>query len=620
MLLTASQEEQFLALECTIFLIMSAIAQFYLLWYNNFVKQIQKHLFFFFLSLVLIGGVPHVADAAVDDCQKLGGDTTVVTSIVKDDKGFQHVRDNSGQNYFDGAMPSQNNLPVYLPPAAMAACAQKVADTVYLKGWYWNDNLGWISLYCPGDGGPNRGIPCGFVKYGVSIDIFGNLSGYAWSPVGWIRMTCKATPGYNDVDICAQSAFKVKVDFGAAANYRTWFPYTYAWSDTVGWIAMDSIKVPWITLVDACLDPMKDPDVCLREKDFVPDEIVDPVLPDPAKIKFKPGQVNPGDDFPVTWNTIRYLGSANVDASGAKALNPVTQADVRNLIYRNVAKWKKVASTSCGVNGGYLTKFTTTDEVFYCTGGVHLDGTANNWKGNKTIIVVDGDVHIEGNLYSTSGQFGIISLRSNIASKLKGNILVYPNVREMRVQMYADGLVLPAKKDGGIAESLSDYAISATDTLFGQLYIKGMIVAGNTGSYKVGTDVVSSDLSALRSVPANPLNPTKALGWANYFKAVQGDLDITVKNANDNTVNLSQQSASDPNKKNFALKKPPLSVDEAKSLKALKLPDPEKFKKVSGANTGSVSLSEGVILQFEPPSSTLGGFEGILGNSYRQTR
>ena len=560
-----------------------------------------------------------MADAAVGDCEKLGGDTTVVTSFVKDDNGLPYNRDNSGQNFFDGVMPSVNNLPVYLPPAAMAACAQKVADTVYLKGWYWNDNIGWVSLYCPGDGSPNRGIPCGFVKYGVSIDKDGNFSGYAWSSVGWIRMNCAATPGFNDVDICAKSNFKVKVDFGGAANYRTWFPYTYAWSDTIGWIAMDSIKVPWVTLVDACLDPMKDPDVCLREKDFVPDEIVEPIVPDPAKIIFKPGQVNPGDDFPVTWNAIRYVGSANVDASGAKALNPVTQADVRNLIYRNVAKWRKVASTSCGVDGGYLTKFTTTDEVFYCTGDVHLDGTANNWKGNKTIIVVDGDVHIEGNLYSTSGQFGIISLRSNIASKLKGNILVYPNVREMRVQMYADGLVLPAKKDGGIAESLSDYAISATDTLFGQLYIKGMIVAGNTGSYKVGTDVVSSDLSALRSVPANPLNPTKALSWAQYFQAVQGDLDISVKDANNNTVKLSQQSTSDPNKKNFALTKPPLSAPEAQSLKELKLPDPLKFKAVPGTS-GSLGYTEGVILQFEPPSSTLGGFEGILGNSYRQTR
>ncbi|MCX6733711.1 MAG: hypothetical protein NTX63_02765 [Candidatus Peregrinibacteria bacterium] len=577
-------------------------------------KQIQKHLFFFFfLSLIFVGGAPHVAHAAAPDCQSLGGDTTVITSIVKDAQGLQYVNDNSGQNFFSGTMASFDNKAVYLPPPEMAACAQKVADTVYLKGWYWNDNIGWVSLYCPGDGGPNRGIPCGFVKYGVSIDTFGNLSGYAWSSVGWIRMTCKATPGFGDVDICAQSAFKVKVDLlDPIANYRTWFPYTYAWSDTIGWVMMDSIKVPWVTLVDNCLDPQKNPDICLREKDFVPVDILDPVLPDPAAIVLKPGLVNPGDDFPVTWNKIRYIGNANTDASGAKALNPVTQADVRNLIFRNVAKWKKVASTSCGDNGAYLMKFTASDEVFYCKGNVVLDASVNNWKGNKTIIVEDGNVYIKNNLYSTSGQFGIIALKSNVASKADtGNIYVGPDVREMRVQMYADGFVLPANANDQVASG-ADYAIAGADTLFGQLYIRGMIVAGNTGSYVVGTDVVPSDLSALRSVPANPFDSKKAIKWSDYFNAKQG-LPVYIKDPISNQlIDLSQSTANST----FSIKEK-LSAGDVGTLKTVKLPDPTKFKTVGG---DPASYQEGVILQYEPPASTLGGFEGILGNAYKQTK
>jgi len=597
------------------------------------VEQIKKQIFFFFfLSLIFVGGVPHVADAApMIACQKLTGDTTVVTSIVKDAQGIQYPVDNSGQNFIEGKVPSANNKQVYVAPDLMAACAEKVDTTVYLKGWLWNDNIGWISLYCPGDG-TNRGVPCGFVKYGVSIDGFGNLSGYAWSSVGWIRMTCKASPGYGDTDICAQSAFKVKVNLtDPVANYRTWAPYTYAWSDTIGWIAFDNIRVPWNTLKDVVTenpltfvgDPSSAPypecaqvgktypDICLREKDFVPVEIPEPVLPDPAAIVLKPGVVNPGDDFPVTWNKVRYIGNANTDATGKKALNPVTQADVRNLIFRNVAKWKKVASTSCGDNGAYLMKFTASDEVFYCKGNVILDASANNWKGNKTIIVEDGNVYIKNNLYSTSGQFGIIALKSNIASKADtGNIYVGPNVREMRVQMYADGYVLPANANNQVATG-ADYAIAGADTLFGQLYIRGMIVAGNTGSYVAGTDVAPSDLSALRSVPANPLDNTKALKWSDYFNAKQG-LPVYVKDTSGNLVNLSESTAN----AKFKVKEK-LSSGDVGTLKTNKLPDPAKFKTVGGDPAG---YQEGVILQYEPPASTLGGFEGILGNAYKQTK
>ena len=623
-------------------------------------QQTKKQTLFFgfFLALILLGALPHTVHA-VEDCQKLGGDTTVVPVTVLDDKGKQHVVDNSGQNFFDGTMPSIDKKPVYLAPDGMAACAQKVGDTVYLKGWFWNDNLGWISFYCPGDGGTNRSIPCGLVHYGVTIDNFGNFSGYAWSSVGWIRFTCKASVGYNDTSVCAQSLFKVKMEFAAPANNRTWFPYTYAWSDTIGWFQFDSIKVPWFTLPDTIKPDCKNNiDKCLREKDLTPDEkfLIDENENEIKKdgpgpgggldlkaIKLTPGEIiNPGDDFPVTWNKIKYYGNKAGDSANGKALNPVTQADVRNLLFRNVMKWKKVASTSCGDNGGYLMKFTADDQVFYCKGDVHLNAAANNWKGNKTVIVEDGNVYIENSLYSTSGQFGIIALKKNLDSEKNGNVFVYPQVLEMRVQIYADGLVLPANSQGAIATT-PDYAISAADpntsTLFGQLYIRGMIIAGNTASYKIGDKSINpGDLSALRSVPASPFDSTP-IKWNDYFTGVKNDpikgdnngkYIATAPEKDTESVNGVVSVKKDPTTGEILYKKDnngkivkkqqtislktKLAPEKVLILQKQKIPDANKTPE------DTKLFTEGVILQFEPPSSTLGGFEGTLGNTYKQTR
>lgn len=657
------------------------IAQFHLLWYNRPVNQIKKQtlFFFFFVSLIFIGGLPHVADAASIACQKIQGDTGVIYSTVINAKGVQVSVPNGGQTFFEGldanvvnGLSNEVGKPVYLAPNIMAPCAEKVDKTVYLKGWVWNDNIGWISLYCPGDGGTNRGIPCGFVKYGVNIDPAGDFFGYAWSSIGWIRMNCKITPGFGDVDICGASNFKVSANAVGGQTYRQTGPNNFAWSDSVGWIKLNGIQIPWDTIKDVIVIPVDppvkpecttggkaNPDICLREEDYIPDDI--PTGPEmlPSDVVLTPKDVIPGDDFPVTWNRIRYMGNTN-SSSDVKGLNPVTQADVRNLIYRNVVKWKKVASTSCG-EGDYITKFTATDEVFYCKGDVYLD-TVNNWKGNKTIIVEDGDVHIKGDLYSTSGQIGIIALRSKISSGLKGNIRIYPDVRELRVQMYADGYVLPANKDGNLPSLADDYSINGggpkNQTLFGQLYIRGMIVSGNSGSYKgEGGDVTPMDLSSLRSVPADPFDYAP-IAWKDYFNAVsepvpgeqpsvagtavkgeykvdkflpvpvddiytydeEGEpIYVPVKDASGKPVyqkdpNTGKTKVSNQKQKKTFVPATKLSPSKIVELKAKKIPKTDIIK------GDSTIYDQGVIIQFEPPASTLAGFEGVLGNAYRQTR
>ena len=73
-----------------------------------------------------------------------------------------------------------------------AACVTDLdgGDEALVKGYAWNDNLGFISFYC--NGGTNEGLACGGVDYGVVIgaDLAGMraLSGYAWNDAfGYIQ-------------------------------------------------------------------------------------------------------------------------------------------------------------------------------------------------------------------------------------------------------------------------------------------------------------------------------------------------------------------------------------------------------------------------------------------------
>lgn len=136
----------------------------------------------------------------------------------------------------------------------------------YVKGWAWDDNLGWISLYC--SGGMNLGVPCGGIDYGVTMDGLlgpnpGRLSGHAWSDnAGWISFNCA------DTGTCATSDYYVEVETTDNAClgevYSTVLPdpscapndswSTYAWSDNVGWINFEGVKFPWVELISIAVD------------------------------------------------------------------------------------------------------------------------------------------------------------------------------------------------------------------------------------------------------------------------------------------------------------------------------------------------------------------------------
>jgi hypothetical protein len=79
-------------------------------------------------------------------------------------------------------------------------------DEYPLKGWIWNDNLGFISLFCNGEvkhaPGNNLGYSCGLFDYGVKVGVpklldlgaedktkIRNLYGYGWNQAfGYIKM------------------------------------------------------------------------------------------------------------------------------------------------------------------------------------------------------------------------------------------------------------------------------------------------------------------------------------------------------------------------------------------------------------------------------------------------
>lgn len=177
--------------------------------------------------------------------------------------------DNSGTVHFD--------LPL-APVLAYQGCVEDVSapppgdGPFQVKGWAWDDNLGWISLYCADEAanGPpyeNLGIPCGNFTYGVTMDgiagTTGRLNGYAWGDnIGWISFNCA------DGGTCGTSTYYVEAEttdnaclgevYSSSAPDASCSPNanesTFAWSDSVGWIDFSGVKFPWVELISIAVD------------------------------------------------------------------------------------------------------------------------------------------------------------------------------------------------------------------------------------------------------------------------------------------------------------------------------------------------------------------------------
>lgn len=373
-------------------------------------------LLFAFLWMTLFFGVREASAAvSTDPCLAFplkGKTTQVLVNNVA----------NSGVFYFDPASAAGVKETVYFAYPDQRPCALPVRDSgdsdlktwaaangalddIALKGWVWNSNFGWTSLYCPGADGDNLGVYCGDQKYGVTIDPNGNFRGYAWSQVGWIRFRCAPTQGYGDSNHCAKSNYGVSADlksldkngYASAAN-------SYAATNTVGWMNFKGLMIPvkaksspidqgpfckpgdiscpvgckpdldgdgFCTMTPAITcpgsggcpggSPGPDPD---DNNPFVtpltPPEIP-PSSPDNPAAPVVPLPVDPAAATSgVTFNIPQIIGSAN-QVGDMVSVGGSVRSDVRNVIYRNVQKLKRGAQ--CGAIGSILS-FSLEDDVF----------------------------------------------------------------------------------------------------------------------------------------------------------------------------------------------------------------------------------------------------------------
>ncbi|MBP7058143.1 hypothetical protein KBB06_02250 [Candidatus Gracilibacteria bacterium] len=215
----------------------------------------------FLAALLFLALQPHTARAASNTCFDIRGSGKYVSV-----GGVN----NSGMVMFD---PNKTVVP-QSPEYQYEACAEDpgndgVAPFV-LKGWAWDDNLGWISMFCDGTTvplkmGKNLGIDCGYYTYGVTVDANGKFSGYAYGDnSGYISFQTAFSQLAMEVNDAKCQGYVYTDPFNsfsgtACPATHTAAPFngkqsTSVWSDNVGWIDLDGVLFPWYTLTQSLTD------------------------------------------------------------------------------------------------------------------------------------------------------------------------------------------------------------------------------------------------------------------------------------------------------------------------------------------------------------------------------
>lgn len=151
----------------------------------------------------------------------------------------------SGTLDFESADPPSQN---YAAKMCMEIDMEnEIVKDLHMRGWVWDYNLGWISLYC--DNGLNEGLPCApsAMNYGVKVDNnTGEMYGWAWGDnIGWISFGCIG--GLNDgfgcggTNYAGNSSIKVDKSLGTLGGY--------AWADTVGWFNLSGAYAKILPLI-----------------------------------------------------------------------------------------------------------------------------------------------------------------------------------------------------------------------------------------------------------------------------------------------------------------------------------------------------------------------------------
>lgn len=123
-------------------------------------------------------------------------------------------------------------------------------DDFELRGWLWDTNLGWISLYCP-ESGLNLGVACrpsgSTVTYGVKVNLAREiLYGWAWGDnIGWISFNCRT--GRNETLVCGAINYESNLEIDVTKNLGNFSGY--AWADSVGWFNLSGVGAQILDIV-----------------------------------------------------------------------------------------------------------------------------------------------------------------------------------------------------------------------------------------------------------------------------------------------------------------------------------------------------------------------------------
>ncbi|MFA5829873.1 MAG: hypothetical protein WC843_05285 [Candidatus Gracilibacteria bacterium] len=167
----------------------------------------------------------------------------------------------TGQSVLVSGVANSGVLNFGLPANYQAynSCASDAGGgNTSLQGWAWNTNLGWVSLYCPaGANQINLGRQCSNAAYtdgyGVTVDVNGVLGGYAWSDnAGWISFDngafSKVRVDVNPNSKCVGKVYGYTPPNVACnpngGNVDQGHQFTFAWSDSVGWLDFSGLTFP----------------------------------------------------------------------------------------------------------------------------------------------------------------------------------------------------------------------------------------------------------------------------------------------------------------------------------------------------------------------------------------
>ena len=162
-----------------------------------------------------------------------------------------------------------------------------------VRGWGWNENLGWVSFNCEDWAG--AGEVCGLTNdYTTEIDYWGYLSGHAWSTtMGWIEFDWDYDPSGScgGADPCDAYYFnEVGESIPLGRAFDNWMArpadeylgeipddavkgkfWGWAWNDAVGWMSLHDAYGKENTTGNPHDDEYWHPVAALATLDFTPD-------------------------------------------------------------------------------------------------------------------------------------------------------------------------------------------------------------------------------------------------------------------------------------------------------------------------------------------------------------